>query len=589
MPKRMTPAQRRRARKRKTRRQRGANAGSIASIVFCIFVIVIAVVGGSIYMKKYAPTKAHMPLDEYYTYFHDDEAALIVNDTYIEPAEDADAGVALVVDGRLYIERESLKDQIDDGYVFDDTEQIMRYVTDADVISVPYDGTSYTIGKESESTDFDIVHSAYGKLYVAADFANGYSDFTYEVAEEPYRAVIETAGFTHDTATLKRKTAVRRLGGPKSKVLKDAKKGEEISVVQNHGSWSNVVTADGVIGYVKNNQIGKVSEETVEAMLPAREYSHRTMDGRVTMAWSMVTSQAANAGVDNLLKSAKGLNVISPTWFYLNDNEGGIADFSSKEYVKTCHDVGVQVWGLVSDIENGEVSGATILGRTTYRDNLVGNLIGAAVSSGMDGINVDFEHVPVEAADGYIEFIKELSLKCKANDLFLSVDDYPPASYNMYYNRSVQADYADYIAVMAYDEHYSGGDEAGSVASLPFVKDAIEATMQEVPAEQIILGMPFYCREWVDTDGELTSNNIEMKGVAKYLTDYDLTAEWDEDLGQNYAEYTDGDAKHMLWIEDAQSLSKKLALMQEYGLAGGSFWRLGHEPESIWTVIKEYE
>lgn len=589
MPKRTTPAQRRRARKRKARRQKGVSAGSIASLLFCIGVLVIAVVGGSLYIKKYAPTKAHLPLEEYYTYFHDDEAALIINDTYIEPAEDADAGVALVVDGRLYIERESLKSQIDDGYVFDDTEQTMRYVTDADVISVSYDGGSYTVGKEPESTDFDIVHSAYGKVYVAADFVQGYSDFTYEMAEEPYRAVIETAGFIHDTATLRRKAAVRRLGGPKSKILADAQKGEEISVIQNHGSWSNVVTADGVIGYVKNNQIGKVNEETVEATLPAREYSHKTFDGQVTMGWSMVTSQAANAGVGDLLKNTKGLNVISPTWFYLNDNEGGIADFSSKEYVKTCHKADVQVWGLVSDIENSEVSGAAVLGRTSYRDNLVGNLTDAAVSSGMDGINVDFEHVPVEAADGYIEFIKELSLECKANDLFLSVDNYPPASFNMYYNRAVQADYADYIMIMAYDEHYSGGDEAGSVASLPFVKDAIEATMQEVPAEQIILGMPFYCREWVDTNGELASNSIEMRNVAKYLTAHNLTAEWDEELGQNYAEYTDGDAKHMLWIEDAQSLSKKLALMQEYGLAGGSFWRLGHEPESVWTVIKEYE
>ena len=589
MPKRMTPAQRRRARKRKKRQQGGANAGSIASALFCIGVLVIAVVGGALYMKKYAPTKAHLALDEYYTYFHDDEAALIINDTYMEPAEGADAGSALVEDGRLYIERSVLKDQIDDGYVFDDTEQIMRYVTDKDVISVPYGGSGYTVNKEAQSADFDIVYSAYDNVYVAADFASQYSDFTYETAEDPYRAVVETAGFTHNVATLKRKTAIRRLGGPKSKVLKDAKKGETISVIKNHGSWSSVATEDGVVGYVKNSQIGKVTEETAEAVLPAREYEHMSMDGRVTMAWNVVTSQAANAGLGSILKNTSGLDVISPTWFYLNDDEGGIADFSSKEYVKTCHGAGVQVWGLVSDIENGAVNGTTILGRTSFRDNLVGNLIGAALASGMDGINVDFEHVKAEAADSYIEFIKELSLKCEANDLFLSVDDYPPASFNQYYNRSVQADYADYVVLMAYDEHYSGGEEAGSVASLPFVKEGIEGTLQEVPAERLILGMPFYCREWVDTNGTLESFNLEMENVPKYLTEHDLKKEWIEELGQNYAEYTDGDAKHMLWIEDAESLTKKLALMEEYGLAGGSFWRLGFEPENIWTVIREYE
>ena len=589
MPKRMTPAQKRRARKRNKRRQQSANAGSIASALFCIGVLVIAIVGGALYMKKYAPTKEHMPLDEYYTYFHDDEAALVINDAYMEPGEDADAGFAVVADGRLYIERGILKDQIDDGYVFDDTEQIMRYVTDKDVITVPYGGDTYTVGKEEERVDFGIVYSAYDNVYVAADFANRYSDFVYEVAQEPYRAAIETAGYTHEVAELRRKAAVRRLGGPKSKVLKDAKKGEVISVIKNHGSWSNVATEDGVIGYVKNSQIGKVAEETVEATLPEREYAHKTMDGRVTMAWNVVTSQAANAGVDSILKNTSGLDVISPTWFYLNDDEGGIADFSSKEYVKTCHDAGLQVWGLVSDIENGEVNGTAILGRTTFRDKLVSNLMDAALASGMDGINVDFEHVKVEAADSYIEFIKELSLKCEANDLFLSVDNYPPASYNQYYNRSVQADYADYVVLMAYDEHYSGGEEAGSVASLPFVKDGIEGTLQEVPPERAILGMPFYCREWVEKDGELGSFGIEMEKVPNYLSAHDLQKEWIEELGQNYAEYTDGDEKHMLWIEDAQSLTKKLELMQEYGLAGGSFWRLGFEPESIWTVIKEYE
>ena len=587
--KRNTQTRRRRVPKKGVRRSSNKNlAANTVLVLFSLCVLGILIAGSYLYFKKYAPTREHLALTDYYRYLHDDEAAVIINDTYAEPEEDATIGYAIVQDGLVYLERHILKEQIDDRYVFDDTEQIMRYATDKSLVSVPYEGSSYSIGTETQEEGFPIIISAYDHIFVAADFANQFSDFSYSLAEEPYRVTIYTAGFTREVASLRRKTAIRKLGGPKSKILKDVRRGDTVSVIQNHGSWSNVATEDGVIGYVQSRTLTKSSETTVARSLPQPEYTHKTLDQRIVLSWNMVTNSIANKGVNALLDASDGLNVICPTWFYINDNSGGIFDISSADYVKTCHKRNIQVWGLVSDIENRDVDVTTVLYRTSYRDRLIDNLIHAAISCGMDGINVDFEHVPAEAADGYLEFIRELSLRCKENDLFLSIDDYVPASFNLYYNRAEQAYYADYIILMAYDEHYSGDDEAGSNASLPFVKEGIESTLLEVPNSQLICGMPFYCREWLDTNGELSSNNIAMRDVADYLTKHSLTAEWDEELGQNYVEYTDGSTKHMLWIEDAQSLSRKLTLMKDYELAGSAFW-LGHEPESIWTVIKEYE
>ena len=590
-----SPADRRQARRirrnngRRPQKHNPVIAGRIVAALFLVFVLAVFIAGSYLYIKKYAPTTERLALDDYYTYFHDDESSLVINDTYIEPEEDAVCGNAIVKDGELYIRRDTLKDTIDDGYVFDDEESVLSYATDSDVIRAVYDSSEYSINGQSADWDKTIVLPEYDEIFVLADWAKQFSDFSYTLSEDPYHAAIVTAGFTHDTARLRHKCAIRRLGGPKSKIVKLGKRGETVSVIKNHGKWSQIATEDGIIGFVKNRQLGAESETTVDAVLPEREYNHKSMDERVTLAWHMTTSQTTNAGVEKLLEPTSGIDVISPTWFYLNDNSGGIYDNSSTEYVKTCHNKGIMVWGLASDIEDRSIDVKAVLSRTSYRERLIDNLINAAISCGMDGFNIDFEHVPGEAGDGYVEFIKELSIRCEENDLFLSVDNYVPASYNAYYNRPVQADYADYVIVMAYDEHYSGSDEAGSVASLPFVREGVENTLKEVPANRIIQGIPLFCREWIEDGDSLSSKSLGMGEVSEYLSKNKATAEWDEDLGQYYAEFMDGDVKHMIWIEDEKSLEKKLEVMKEFDLAGAAFWRLGHESKEAWTVIGRYE
>ena len=41
-----------------------------------------------------------------------------------------------------------------------------------------------------------------------------------------------------------------------------------------------------------------------------------------------------------------------------------------------------------------------------------------------------------------------------------------------------------------------------------------------------------------------------------------------------------------MWIEDNESFSKKIELVNKYNLAGSAYWRKGFESESIWNVIK---
>ncbi len=213
----------------------------------------------------------------------------------------------------------------------------------------------------------------------------------------------------------------------------------------------------------------------------------------------------------------------------------------------------------------------------------------------MVGINVDFESLEGEAGTGFLQFIRELSLKCESNGIVLSVDNYPPASYNLFYSRDEQAVFADYIVLMAYDEHYNGSDE-GSVASLSFVTQSVEDTLEEVPAEQIILGIPFYTRLWKltpeedSTDGSYTvsSEALGMSEAESRVAANGAVYEWLDDCGQYYAEYEYDGSTYKIWLEDQNSISKKLEVMQSNSLAGASFWKLGYEKNTVWDTIAAY-
>ncbi len=282
----------------------------------------------------------------------------------------------------------------------------------------------------------------------------------FELFDSPNRVVIETAGYEKKVASLKRDAALRRFGGVKSKILKDAKKGRSVDDLGK--LWQMEPCADrgwcsGLCPEQALIQVGKADGRGDAAGAYLQSY-HR--QGSVVMGWHQVTSQSANSGVSQVV-AGTGLNVISPTWFSLSDNLGNIKSLASSDYVTYCHQNNIQVWGLVSNLENKNVDTTTVLNTTSYRDSLVNNLIAGrfpmiwTVSMSIWRRSVFLPRMAI------LSLSRNCPSSAKKNDIILSVDNYVPSASTAFYNRSVQADYADYIAVMAYDEHYVGGDEAG--------------------------------------------------------------------------------------------------------------------------------
>ena len=384
------------------------------------------------------------------------------------------------------------------------------------------------------------------------------------------------------------------------------KKGDKLTVLEDVSDWKKVCTQSGIVGYIQKSKLNDIQQETTSREFEEPDYTGIQKDYKINLVWHQVTSEEANAGIEDALADTKGLNTISPTWFSVADNSGNLNSIASADYVNYAHQRGLEVWALLDNFDQN-VDDMELLSHTSSRENLENQLVNAALQNGIDGINVDFEQIPTDVGEHYIQFIRELSVKCRTNNLVLSVDNYVPKGYNTHYHREEQGIMADYVIIMGYDEHFAGSYEAGSVASYDYVKEGIEETLRDVPAAKVINAVPFYTRLWNETpktEEELaeeqgteaanypmnvTSEALGMEEAAQRVSEVGATATWDDTVKQNYAEWTGDDGStYKIWLEDASSLEVKLGLMKDNKLAGTAAWKLGFETSDIWDLIQRY-
>lgn len=565
-------------------------------VVCVLIVIIVAVMGVVSLIQKYTPSREHQDLNSYYGVTSNDEVAIVLNNEINEAK-------AIVIDGHVYIDYQFLHDYINNRFYWDHNENVLLYATSQDLITATADSSTYLITKSSVDYGRPVVKANSDSAYVDLDFAKQYSDFTYKYIDNPHRIVITNQWGEYEVASLKKDSNIRVKGGIKSPILKSEKAKTEVTVIEKGDNWTKVMTDDGIIGYLQNRNLSASETKTRKSDFQPDTFAHIKKDFEICMAWHQVTNQSANAAVSSVLSGTKGINVISPTWFYLNDNDGNLANLASLDYVNYCHSQGVEVWALVSNLENKDADSTEVLTHTSKRQNLVNQIISMAIQYNLDGINLDFEALNrEEVGDSYIQMVRELSIKCANNGIVLSIDNYVPTEYTSFYNRAEQANFADYVVIMGYDEHYAGSD-AGSVSSLNWVKQGVADTLKEVPAEQVILGMPFYTRVWAltpedenadsadadtDTAYEVSSQIYGMRAANELLATKGAVKTWQEDCGQNYAEFTDGNSKYQVWLEDAASAEARLKVMDENKLAGASFWKLGFETSDVWDTIIKY-
>lgn len=549
-------------------------------LVVLILIVLVGAAGvGSFLINRYKPGTEYMAGNEYFNLTDENSVALIQNGELLEEQ-------AVLIGGEPYAAYTYVESQLNSCFYWDEETKGILLTTsggvqtllpgDAAVAKTP--GGQPAVQQESD-----------GKVYISLDVVKEYTDLDYAYYSDPNRVVIRNEWDGVEQATVQSDTAqVRQKGGIKSLILADVQKGDTLLYLENLDNWCKVMTADGYTGYIRTEDISE--PEAIEARTAKKDsYERITRNHKINLVWHQSTSTESNDAMAEMTAEMTGVNVISPTWFSVTDETGTISSLASADYVKLAHEAGREVWGLIDNF-NEAFDETTDLAYASVRSRIIEQLLAEAASCGMDGINVDFENLKEAGIPHYLQFLRELTSAAHAQNLVVSVDTPVPQAYTMYYQRGEQARFVDYMIVMAYDEHFAGSEEAGSVSSLPFVQQAVEEMTRVMPADQVICGIPFYTRVWTEKFGQsaITSEVLGMDGAKNYAKENQMTETWDASLGQNVATVETSDARYTIWMEDEQSMEEKLKVIQSTDLAGVAEWKLGFECADVWSLISEY-
>ncbi len=559
----------------------------LLSIVVAAMLAGMGFVGFKLY-QKYSEGDERANLYAYYELATMDQGAVMM-DGDILPVH------CRILNGRCYLNLDTVQQYLHNRFYYTEVSQEIRYTDARMVVVAPLNGTAYTSTAEgiteAYNEDYMIAIGIDGVCYIALDFIEKYVPVTHEVFQEPDRVVISTMGLCREMITVKKDTVVRFRAGVKSEILTDVAKGDTVEFLEEDGveDWTRVATRDGLVGYIRNNRLGERSMVTGAVTLEYQEpeFEPTLMEEPIRMGFHGVYTMDANKNLENVVETAFNMNVISPTWFTLSNNEGDFNSLASAEYVTKAHEKGIQVWALIEDI-NIDVDTYQILADSTNRTKLITGIMNAVAEYDLDGINIDFEGIRRAEGPHFIQFLRELSIMCREQDVVLSVDNYAPSSGNGYYDYAEQGIIADYVVLMGYDEHWGGSGDPGSTASQPFVERSMDNLLAMVEPGRIIHALPFYTRLWETKDGKVTDKAVFMKSTDKIIADMGLTVDFDSETGQKYASAEKDGSFYQMWIEDADSMENKLKAVTERNLAGVAAWRLNYEDRSVWELIGSY-
>lgn len=532
--------------------------------------ILIGYLGYTAY-EKYSPSKQLSDLESYYQ-ASGSSSAVYLDDAYQEVQ-------AVLRNNQVYFPITWVNQNLNERFYWDSNEHLLIYTLPEEIL--------YMDGDSKGDSGIYVLLNEGGELYISSELLTKYTDVRVSVFQDgpAARTFVDTKWEPETWNILEKGGSVREKGGIKSPVVVKEPEGAQVKVIDTMERWTKVRTEDGHVGYIEKRRLGQEEGMTYISTFQAPVYTNISMEQKICLAWHQVTSEDGNKTIQRLLQNTRGINVIAPTWYGLIDNDGNFTSLADISYVEYLHQQGIQVWALIDNFSSN-VQTEILLSRTSTRQKLINSLMQEAEIYGFDGLNLDFESLKDTAGPHYIQFIRELSVACRREQLVLSVDNYVPASYNSFYNRKEQGTVADYVIIMGYDEHYAGG-EAGPVASYTYVENGIVDTLKEVPKEKVINAIPFYTRVWTeDKDGQVSSEALGISDAKAWVKSNRVSVYWQEESGLYYGELAGKEERKEIWLEEEKSIGLKMNLIRDQGLAGVACWKLGFEPADIWDIVK---
>lgn len=553
---------------------------SLVSKIICIAIILFIAFAVFNAYKRYSFTKERVDLANYLGVTGDD-VAIYLNDNLQNHYDTNIKYKALKSYGVVYIPLSFVKAYINNRFYFaKDINKILYCIPDE--IRVAGDTDIHQIGNAPYVIFKD-------EPYLLIDYVKDYTNIRYDyyLDEESKRVYIYSDWDKENIAYLRSAESARIQGGNKSPVITDLRKGEEVKILEKMTKWIKVKTSNGYIGYIRKNKIHKESEK-----IPVSNYievvrKSKRMAQKPCIGFHQVLSNYSSSKLPELLKNAKNMNVIAPTWFVIKNNEGDIRSVANDAYSQYCHAKKISVWATLNNFDLGDVNEKELFSNTLTRRKMIDKILREVSVNNLDGINLDIEQVSQDAGEDYTEFVRELSIELTKIGCILSIDTYVPYNFNKQYDLKEYNDFCDYVVIMCYDEHYSGSKEAGSVSSLNYVKDGINLSLVNVDKDKLIIGLPFYTRIWTTTpEGKVTSIAGASQALENAAIAQGLKFTFDETTCQNYGtKITQDGSKVECWMEDDLSLAYKVHEIKKMDLAGTAAWKLTQERENFFKII----
>jgi spore germination protein YaaH len=507
------------------------------------------------------------------------------------------SGNALVYDHTFYVPLDFLK-ELDDTIVYDEKSESVILTTSDKVVQMPTDSLTYFINQKPVQLKIMPLRAEDGQLYISLEPVIGFFPYQYKILKNSNAIMFQADGENQKTGIVKEddihaeKLRLRTGPGLEHPFTEQVKGGEMLYLESEKEDYYFARKENGVAGYIQKEFIGPGETIKITAAKSIPPKNLPELAGPIHLTWEAVYTKNPDT---SKIPDMPGVNVVSPTWFHLENGEGAIKSLASVEYSKWAKTKGYHIWGLFTNSFDPDLTHEAFKDFET-RQSMIRQLLHYSNMYSLQGINLDIENVNPEDGPLITQFVREAAPYFREAGLVLSLDMTfisNSGNWSKFYEREKLAQAVDYVAVMAYDEHWASSPVSGSVSSIPWVEENLISLLEIVPQEKLILGVPLYTRLWIETekeDGtmEVTSESLSMEKAKQWISTNKAIVKYDQDSGQNYVEHYDQKQKttYKIWLEDELSLRKRAELAVKYELAGIATWSRFFADSSAWTALK---
>ncbi len=299
-----------------------------------------------------------------------------------------------------------------------------------------------------------------------------------------------------------------------------------------------------------------------------------------------------DASLYSLKDNLSRLDVVAGEWMHLEDSSGSlIEDDPAKEqevvsYIRSNRPE-AKIWGLINNYSNNDWQGdllVKVLSDPVSRQTLIKKISEHALAHSLNGVAIDFENLPPESQATFVLFLGELRQELIKWNLKLAVI-VPASNDNFDYPKINEV--ADYVIVMAYDQHWSTS-EVGPISGLSWYEEILGKRTADISSEKMIVALGSYAYDWAEGTRQADGKTFEEAMLIARESEADIVFD-DKSLNPYFKYLDDNNKQHQVWLLDAATIFNELASLKDLSVAGVALWRLGSEDPSIWNLLGQPE